>query len=180
MNMSKHTMCIITLVSLSILTGCISQSWQGVLDQELPRLGHRNFIVVADSAYPLQSAAGINTVYTDEDHIAVLKQVLAEVRSAPHVTPIVYMDSELKFLQENDAPGISAIREQLKAAVKGSNVTELPHMEIIKKLDASSELFNVLLFKTSLTLPYTSVFIELDCGYWDAEKEAKLRKAIEK
>jgi hypothetical protein len=54
----------------------------------------------------------------------------------------------------------------------------MTHMEIIEKLDESAKLFNVLLFKTDLTLPYTSVFVELDCGYWDGDKEARLRKAL--
>ncbi len=167
------------LISTSMLTGCVSYSWKGTLDRELPRLGHRNFIVVADSAYPLQSAPGIQTVYTDAGHIEVLEKVLSEVLDAPHVNPIVYMDSELKHIQESDAPGISDIREQLKGTLKGADVRELPHMETIKKLDAASELFNVLIFKTDLTLPYTSVFIELDCGYWDGAKEEKLRKSME-
>jgi hypothetical protein len=33
-----------------------ADQWQSDLSGELPRLGHRNFIVIADSAYPLQSA----------------------------------------------------------------------------------------------------------------------------
>jgi hypothetical protein len=33
--------------------------------------------------------------------------------------------------------------------------------------------------KTNMTLPYTSVFIELDCGYWSPEAEARLRAAME-
>jgi hypothetical protein len=31
---------------------------------------------------------------------------------------------------------------------------------------------------TNLTLPYTSVFLELDCGYWSPEAEQRLRDAI--
>src|ERR1039458_10655620 len=29
----------------------------------------------------------------------------------------------------------------------------------------------MLLIKTDMTIPYTSVFFELDCGYWNAEAE---------
>jgi hypothetical protein len=29
-----------------------------------------------------------------------------------------------------------------------------------------------------MTIPYTSVFFELDCGYWNAAAEQRLRKAI--
>jgi hypothetical protein len=29
-----------------------------------------------------------------------------------------------------------------------------------------------------MTIPYTSVFFELDCGYWNAEAEVRLRQAM--
>ena len=152
--------------------------WKKVLEKELPRLGHRNFIVVADSAYPLQSAPGIVTVATGEAQVEVLEQVLKAIDKAPHVNPIVYVDAELASVPEADAPGIDAYRKALEPLLKDKRVERLPHMEIIKKLDASSELFTVLLLKTDLVLPYTSVFLELDCGYWGPEKEERLRKAM--
>ncbi len=51
-------------------------------------------------------------------------------------------------------------------------------MDIIKRLDESSKLFNVTILKTGEILPYTSVFLELDCGYWDGDKETRLRSAL--
>jgi hypothetical protein len=38
----------------------------------------------------------------------------------------------------------------------------------------------VLILKTNLRLPYTSVFIELDCGYWSPEAERRLRDKMER
>jgi hypothetical protein len=35
-----------------------------------------------------------------------------------------------------------------------------------------------LIVKTDMTIPYTSVFFELDCGYWNAGAEERLRQAI--
>jgi len=32
-----------------------------------------------------------------------------------------------------------------------------------------AEIFRVLLVKTNMRLPYTSVFFELDCAYWNAQ-----------
>jgi hypothetical protein len=29
-----------------------------------------------------------------------------------------------------------------------------------------------------MTLPYTSVFLQLDCGYWSADAERRLREAM--
>jgi L-fucose mutarotase/ribose pyranase (RbsD/FucU family) len=155
-----------------------SPDWQATLKAELPRMGHRNFIVIADSAYPLQSAPGIRTIATGGNQLDVITTVLGEIRKAKHVSPIIHIDSELDHVTEAAAPGIGEYRKGLAAALADAQPSKLPHMEIIKKLDASAELFNVLILKTDLALPYTSVFIELDCGYWSAEKEAALRKAI--
>ena len=37
---------------------------------------------------------------------------------------------------------------------------------------------NLLLLKTDLTIPYTSVFVELQCGYWGDEAEQSMRRAM--
>lgn len=145
---------------------------------ELGLLGHRNFIVVADMAYPLQSANGIETRYLGGDHLNLVKKLLKQVDAAPHVNPIIYVDAELKAVDEAAAPGITAYRKALGQLLEGRAVQHLPHIEIIKKLDASAELFEVRILKSDLLLPYTSVFIELDCGYWDAEREKALREKL--
>jgi len=36
----------------------------------------------------------------------------------------------------------------------------------------------VLVIKTDMTIPYTSVFFELDCGYWDSDAEKRLREGM--
>jgi hypothetical protein len=57
-------------------------------------------------------------------------------------------------------------------------VESLPHEDIIGKLDKAGKTFKVLIIKTPLAIPYTSLFLELDCGYWGPESEMKLREAI--
>ena len=69
--------------------------WQAKLKSELPAMGHRNWIVVADAAYPKQSAPGIETVYTGGDQLDVLEKVLKAVEKASHVSAIVLLDAEL-------------------------------------------------------------------------------------
>jgi hypothetical protein len=54
----------------------------------------------------------------------------------------------------------------------------LPHEQIIAKLDESGKLFRILVLKSTLAIPYTSVFFELDCGYWSREAEERLRLSI--
>ena len=154
------------------------QNWRAELAQNLPVLGHRNFIVIADSAYPQQSNPGIKTIYTGESQIAVVKAVLKAVDNAAHVNGTIYVDKELTFVPEHNAKGINNYRKALDEALTGRAIQRLPHMDIIKKLDASGELFNVLILKTDLTLPYTSVFIELGAGYWNDKAETELRESM--
>jgi len=153
-------------------------SSQEKLEEQLPLLGHRNWIVVADAAYPWQTAPGVETICTNAAQIDVVKAVIEAVDGAPHVRPIVYIDAELSCLLEEDAPGINGYRGELIHALVGRAVRELPHEEIIAKLDAAGRAFHILLLKTTLTLPYTSVFLELDCGYWSPEAEQRLRAAF--
>lgn len=152
--------------------------WRTRLSNELPLFGHRNWIVIADAAYPWQSAPGIETLNTDADHIEVVKFVLAELGKAKHVRPAIYTDAELKHVPEENAKGITADREALGKLLADRAVQALPHEQIIAKLDEDGRTFHILILKTKLTLPYTSVFLQLDCGYWNAEAEQKLRDTI--
>lgn len=49
------------------------------------------------------------------------------------------------------------------------------HEDIIRELDNSAKVFDVLIIKTYLTIPYTSVFFQFGYGYWNAEAENNLR-----
>jgi hypothetical protein len=166
-------------VMLCVVSGCGS-SWQGRLAGALPEYGHRNWIVVADSAYPKQSAAGIETIATGQGQIEVLERVLDAIAEAPHVQAVVMLDAELDSVVEADAPGITDYRNQLKGCLQGKQVKVMPHEDIIAELDQASEMFNVLILKTDMVLPYTSVFLQLDCGYWNADKEKRLRARFER
>ena len=167
------------LVCMAVVScGYTSTDWRATLDAELPMFGHRNWIVVADSAYPKQSASGIETIYTGEDQLDVLKTVLREIKATTHVKAIVLLDAELENVIEEDAPGIEAYKRHLKELLKDKEVNVMAHEDIIGKLDTSAKLYNILVLKTDMVVPYTSVFVELDCAYWDIEKEKKLRDVM--
>ena len=149
--------------------------WQQVLSERLPVYGHRNWIVVADSAYPEQAREGIETIVANADQLEVLKTVLAALGRSKHVTPIILTDQELGYLEDSEAPGIDAYRKNLAEILQGRTVNVLPHEKIIEKLDQVSQTFKVLIIKTNMTLPYTSVFLQLDCAYWGPDAEKNLR-----
>ena len=164
-----------------LFSACVTNStsnWQDKLDAALPEYGHRNWIVIADYAYPSQSAPGIETIATGQTQTEVLSYVLDKIENAPHVKPLVMFDKELESVSEEDAPGVEVYRAELKKVVQGKSVSVMPHEDIIKRLDDGARMFNILILKTNMTIPYTSVFLNLDCDYWDAEKEKRLRRII--
>ena len=155
-----------------------ANGWREQLQQRLPLLGHRNWIVIADAAYPQQTAAGITTIATSEDQLEVVREVLAQLAKSPHVQPVIYRDTELDFVAEANAPGITEYRQKLQQLLGLRPVRAELHEQIIKKLDAAGQSFHVLILKTRHLQPYTSVFLQLECGYWTADKEAQLRAAL--
>jgi hypothetical protein len=153
--------------------------WEQTIVERLPLFGHRNWLVMADAAYPAQSRPGIETIVSGESQQVVVERVLARLRAYRHVRPIIHVDRELEFVDEKSAPGAGCYRHWLKTALQGITVNSAPHDEIIAKLDRAAQMFSILIIKSTMRIPYTTVFIELDCGYWDAEPEVRLRSAIQ-
>ncbi|SHL66532.1 hypothetical protein SAMN05444266_104325 [Chitinophaga jiangningensis] len=172
------------VVAVSLLFSCKMENppaalisskpvWQSQVDSLLPLLGHRNWIIIADQAFPLQSSAGMTYVNTGTSLPEAAQYVMEQLDSAHHVNPILYLDRELSFV-----PGGPAYRDTLQQIFKGQPVQTLLHDSVFAKLDKTAGLFKVVVLKTTTTLAYSSVFINLDCKYWNAEKEAALREAM--
>ena len=149
--------------------------WKATLAERLPLLGHRNWILIADSAYPLQTSPGIETIETNADQIDVVQYVLKQIDSSIHVRPEISMDAELPYVPDQDAPGASAYRTQIAQVLSGYTVTSRLHDKLIAEMAQSSQNFHVLVLKTNLTVPYTSVFIRLNCKYWPSDAERRMR-----
>ena len=156
--------------------------WKKKLDELLPLFGHRNWIVIADKAFPLQTATGITMLDTGEPLSVVLNHTLEKIDAATHLKPVVTLDQELDHMTNDLIMDVDKICREIKITViRATNEQPrvIPHEEALKELDAASKLFQVLVLKTESLIPYTSVFIELDCGYWEERKEMQLRKQME-
>jgi len=153
-------------------------AWQTKTLEAIPLLGHRNWILVVDSAYPLQSSQGVETIETNENQLDVVRFVLGAVNRSIHVRPDIFMDAELPFVQDDDAPGASAYRREIGDLLRDYGVQSLAHEKIIGQIDETSKVFNVLVLKTNMAVPYTSVFIRLNCKYWSDDAEQRLRKKM--
>ena len=168
--------CLVWIPSVtSTAQSAATADWRARVQQELPLLGHRNWIAIVDSAYPLQTSAGIETIETNGDQLDVVRAVLDELAKAKHVRPVIFTDAELAALAESDATGVTSYREALRHFLGSMETQSLPHEQIIAKLDDTGKTFHVLVLKTNLTIPYTSVFLRLDCAYWSDEQEKRLR-----
>ncbi|MGW8315180.1 MAG: hypothetical protein ACWGNV_06240 [Bacteroidales bacterium] len=154
-------------------------SWRATVQKKLNLMGHRNWILVVDKAYPEQSSPGMTYIYVDQGLIPTLKEVLGMVEASDHVSPVIYRDLELNYLSDKEVPGIEAFRTESDRLFSGTPVQSMLHEEVFSLLDESSSLFTTLVIKTSCTLPYTSVFLQLDCAYWGPEDEKALRKRMD-
>lgn len=165
-------------VRSSAASSASENDWKQILAERLPLYGHRNWIVVADSAYPAQSRSGIETVVSGADQLQVLRTVLNALAASKHVRPIIHQDRELKFLSDKEAPGVELYRRQIASLFGAARVNTIPHEEIISRLDEAGQTFNILIIKSNLTIPYTSVFLQLDCAYWRPQEERALREKM--
>jgi cellulose biosynthesis protein BcsQ len=57
--------------------------------------------------------------------------------------------------------------------------TSLEQESLMTLLQDANRSFDVLIIRTTSALPYSSVFIELQPGYWDAEAEQQLRDRMD-
>ncbi|HEY2857874.1 MAG TPA: RbsD/FucU domain-containing protein [Terracidiphilus sp.] len=156
-----------------------SQStWRDKVDQSLPLLGHRNWILIVDSAYPLQTSSGVETIETDASQLEVARYVLNAVHHSIHVRPEIMMDAELPFVPEQDAPGVSAYRADIAKLLAGVHIDSIPHEQLIARVDDAGKTMHVLILKTKMTVPYSSIFLRLNCKYWSDDAEKRMRAAM--
>ncbi|UOY04883.1 hypothetical protein L0P88_13065 [Muricauda sp. SCSIO 64092] len=152
--------------------------WKTDLEAKIKVYGHRNWIVVADGAYPQQSNPAIETITIDASQLEAVAYVSELITKATHVDADILVDKEMAYVAEENAKGITTYRNDLHELLKDKPVKTMLHEDIIRELDASAELFNVLIIKTDLAIPYTSVFFQLECGYWNGGVEEALREAM--
>ncbi|MGE8427004.1 MAG: hypothetical protein ACN6O7_03970 [Sphingobacterium sp.] len=156
----------------------LESNWQQRLKTSLPLLGHRNWILIVDKAYPAPSSANITVINTGQNLPEVAKQLDSLLKTQDHIRPIVYQDKELAYIDEQLVPGIDMFKKEIGLIFR-SGLQVIPHTSIFQKIEDASKLFHVVVLKTASTLPYTSLFIELDCKYWNANSEQELRRRMQ-
>jgi len=158
--------------------GLPANNWKSQLNEQLPLLGHRNWILVVDKAFPAQNAAGIVTINTAEDLLPVLEYTMKQIEASTHVKPIVFTDKELNYISVKQVPEIEKFKADLFSLIPKDQAQTLLHDSVFVKIARASELFRVIVLKTEQVIPYSSVFLQLDCKYWNGANEKLLREAM--
>lgn len=154
--------------------------WQTTVDRQAGQLGYRNWIVIAEASFPAHNRPGLRQVTASADIPETLDYVLRALEKTEHVRPQVYLTRELGAVENDFAPGIDELRKRLKDALHGHEPTVLDQQSLLTLLQDANRSFDVLVIRTSSALPYSSVFLELQPGYWDVDSETRLRERIER
>jgi hypothetical protein len=70
--------------------------WQAVVQRRLPLYGRRNWIVVADSPFPVFASPGIETIVVNAN-LASVQYVASAICSSRHVRATVFLHQELQL-----------------------------------------------------------------------------------
>jgi hypothetical protein len=153
--------------------------WQAAVDRQAGQLGYRNWIVIAEASFPAHSRPGVRQVTAPVEVPEAVDYVLHALEQTENVRPRVYLTRELRSVENDFAPGIDELRKRIHASLHGHEPTELDQQSLLTLLEDANRSFDVLVIRTQSALPYSSVFLELQPGYWDAESESRLRDRIE-
>ena len=82
-------------------------------------------------------------------------------------------------MNNDSAPGIDELKKKNDQLLAGMEVTSLDQESLMSLISDANRSFEVLIIRTTSALPYSSVFLELQPGYWDAESEQQLRARID-
>lgn len=156
----------------------IDVQWAKRLESEILRLGTQNWIVIADPAFPALSPDGITTLTTNLEAPQVLYLILQTIESQSSLKPKIAITRESLVLSEKIAPGIDEYRKMLKLVMPKAEPEFLSQNVLRLLIEGAKKKFRILVIKTNTQLPYSSIFIELDNGYWDEQAEEALRKRI--
>ncbi len=150
------------------------------LEPHLALLGARNWIVIAEPAYPILAGEGVDVVVTDASLTDSLREVLALLAEDGALTPRLWLCSELDAVPEPRVPGVRRHRRELSRLLKRHLHYEVTDRIIALQLEQAAQTYRILYIKTNTPLPYGSIAIELDSGYWNSNAEAELRERMEK
>jgi hypothetical protein len=159
-------------------TATPTASWRDTVNTQLPLLGQGNWIVIADVSYPWSSIPGAQTIVTGAGGLDVLQAVLAAIGQAKNLRPVIYTENEINFVTDKYAPGVTSYRGGLAQAIGTRDKHISSHEDLVRTINQTAQSLHVLVLKTTQTLPYSSIYIQLENANWTPEGEKALKEAM--
>ena len=146
---------------------------------QLLQLGARNWVVIADPTYPIPAGAGAYTMAVQSGAADTFREVLDLLETQASLTPRIWVCNEMEVLTDSLAPGITQYKHEIDPLLSGRFCYRLDEKIISAQLADASQKYRILYIKTRTQLPYSTIAIELDSGYWDPDAEAEVRKRMD-
>ncbi len=145
----------------------------------LLQLGARNWVVVADPACPLPAGTGIVSINVPASTVDAFREVLDLLEIEGAVVPRIWVSHELSAVPEDRAPGVTEHRRELEKLLLGRFHYEVNSRVIDMQIAQAAKDFRILYIRTNTRLPYSSIAIELDSGYWSSDAEAEVQRRLQ-
>lgn len=145
----------------------------------LLQLGARNWVVVADPACPLPAGTGIVSINVPASTVDAFREVLDLLEIEGAVVPRIWVSHELSAVPEDRAPGVTEHRKELEKLLLGRFHYEVNSRVIDMQIAQAAKDFRILYIRTNTRLPYSSIAIELDSGYWSSDAEAEVQRRLQ-
>lgn len=158
----------------------VENDWRNAVARNVGQLGYHNWIVISEASFPAHSRAGVQQVNAPVEVPEALDYVLRTIEQTEHVKPRIYLPREMRSVENDYAPGIDDFRKRMNVALHANEVTELDQEALLTLMQDANKAFSVLVIRTTSALPYSSVFMELQPGYWDGDSESHLREKIQR
>lgn len=153
---------------------------RAAIGPQLQQLGARNWVVIADPTYPIPAGAGAVTMAVPSPTADTFREVLDLLELQASLTPRIWVCNEMEAVTEKLAPGMEEYRKDVNYLLSGRFCYRLDERIISMQLADAAQKFRVLYIKTNTQLPYSTIAIELDSGYWNPDAEAEIRERLEK
>ncbi len=159
-------------------TAAPATSWRDTITAQLPSLGQGNWIVIADSSYPWSALPGMQTVITGASGLDVLQAVLNSVGQVKNLRPVIYTENEINYVTDKYAAGVTSYRGGLSQAIGTRDKKVSSHDDLVRTINQTAQSLHVLVLKTTQTLPYSTIYIQLENGNWSPEGEKAMKEAM--
>ena len=166
----KHIIRIMKITTVLTLIAVFQLSATTLHSQNAKVSISRNNLPLKEFIQEIEKQTDYLFMYSEKE-INLQEEVHVNAKNKPVSTVLeeVFGNSKIAY---NFNEGYISLR---KAEIE---IKSIKHDHLIARLDSISNLYEVIVIKTELAKPYTSTFFELDCKYWDNNKQTELNKKI--